>query len=110
MERPENIKKGLECFAQDRSYMLPCSECAYHGQGLPHCRKAVHEDALALIENLIAERDAAIADIPRICACCKHYVHKKTHLCRSKTPCANISGTNTAWEWRGAKMDGGAER
>ena len=62
MERPENIKKGLECFAQDRSYMLPCSDCDYHGQGKPHCRKAVHEDALALIEQLEREHDALLAD------------------------------------------------
>lgn len=55
MERPENIKKGLACFAQDRSYMLPCSDCDYHGQGKPPCRKAVHEDALALIEQLEAQ-------------------------------------------------------
>ena len=55
MQTIDNIKKGLECFAQDRSYMLPCSDCAYHGQGLPHCRKAVHEDALALIEQLEAQ-------------------------------------------------------
>jgi hypothetical protein len=52
MQTIDNIKKGLECYAQDRSYMLPCSDCAYHGAGLPHCRKAVHEDALALIEQL----------------------------------------------------------
>ena len=55
MQTIDNIKKGLACFAQDRSYMLPCSDCAYHGQGLPPCRKAVHEDALALIEQMEAQ-------------------------------------------------------
>ena len=55
MQTIDNIKKGLACHAQDRSYMLPCSDCDYHGQGLPHCRKAVHEDASAMLEQLAAQ-------------------------------------------------------
>lgn len=63
-----------------------------------------------LLDRVERERDAAIKDIPRACGYCKHYAHKKTHECHSKTPCANISGVNTAWEWRGlCKENGGAE-
>lgn len=61
MQRIEDVKKGLACHALCRNRLLPCSDCTYHGPGLPPCRKAVHEDAIALIEKLIAERDAAIA-------------------------------------------------
>ena len=105
MPTPDEVKKGLACHALCRNALLPCSDCAYNGAGKPPCGKAVHEDALALVEQLIAERNAAIADIPRTCATCKHYAHKKTHECHSKTPCANISGRNTAWEWRGVKEE-----
>ena len=63
-----------------------------------------------LLDRVERERDAAIKDIPRACGYCKHYAHKKTHECHSKTPCANISGVNTAWAWRGlCKENGGAE-
>lgn len=55
MQTIDNIKKGLKCHGQSRSYMLECSDCAYHGPGLPHCRKAVHEDAIALIDKLLEQ-------------------------------------------------------
>lgn len=52
MKKPDEIKKGLRCLSHDRTHTLPCSDCEYHGQGLPPCRSAVHEDALALIQQL----------------------------------------------------------
>ena len=52
MKKPDEIKKGLRCLAHDRTHTLPCSDCEYHGQGLPPCRTAVHEDAIALIQQL----------------------------------------------------------
>lgn len=64
----------------------------------------------AELETVKRERDAAIKDIPRACGYCKHYAHRKTHECHSKKPCANISGVNTALEWRGlCEENGGAE-
>jgi hypothetical protein len=57
-------------------------------------------ELLQKIKQLEQERDAAIKDIPRACGYCKHYVHSKM-LCRSKYPCAHVSGVNTRWEWRG---------
>lgn len=53
---PDEIKKGLRCLSHDRTHTLPCSDCEYHGQGLPPCRTAVHEDAIALIQQLQAEK------------------------------------------------------
>lgn len=55
MQRIEDVKKGLACHALCRNRLLPCSDCAYHGPGLPPCGKAVHEDAVAMLEQLEAQ-------------------------------------------------------
>lgn len=55
MRRIEDTKKGLACHALGRNRLLPCSDCAYHGPGLPPCGKAVHEDAIAMLEQLEAQ-------------------------------------------------------
>ena len=68
MKSPEEIKKGLRCLSHDRTHTLPCSDCEYHGQGLPPCRTAVHEDAIALIQQLEtqnAEKDARIQQLEK---------------------------------------------
>lgn len=64
----DEIKKGLRCLSHDRTHTLPCSDCEYHGQGLPPCRTAVHEDAIALIQQLEeqnAEKDARIQQLEK---------------------------------------------
>lgn len=114
MQTIDNIKKGLKCFAQDRSYMLPCSDCDYHGQGKPPCRKAVHEDALALIEQMDAERDAAVRDMYEaqglLCLICKNFCpdpEVKKYRCKvfgERFPADGIIICGK-FEWRGAKMD-----
>lgn len=55
MQKIEDTKKGLACHAQGRNSLLPCADCAYHGQGKPHCSKAVHEDAIAMVDKLLAQ-------------------------------------------------------
>lgn len=55
MRRIEDVKKGLACHALCRNRLLNCSDCAYHGPGLPPCGKAVHEDAIAMLEQLEAQ-------------------------------------------------------
>lgn len=52
MKSADEIKKGLRCPAWVRNHHLPCSECDYHGQDKPPCAIAVHEDAIALIQQL----------------------------------------------------------
>ena len=52
MKSADETKKGLRCLSHDRTHTLPCSDCEYHGQGLPPCRTAVHEDAIDLIQQL----------------------------------------------------------
>ena len=66
MKSADETKKGLRCLSHDRTHTLPCSDCEYHGQGLPPCRMAVHEDAIALIQQLEdqnAEKDARIQQL-----------------------------------------------
>ncbi len=60
------------------------------------------EQAQAMLGTRTRERDAAIADIPRACGYCKHYVDS-TNQCTNSLPCACVSGVNTRWEWRGVK-------
>lgn len=68
------------------------SWAAYHDQGLSH----VLEDAADAIETLLAERDAAVEDLakiceenPDVCQYCKHM------------PCTGKHGRCIGWEWRG---------
>ena len=105
MKTPEEIKKGLACGN--------CFSCPYFtGMKDPgDCGGQAAKDALAYIEQLEAERDAAIKDIPRACGYCKHYYNPpifeetafgiKISYCEKE--CHNISGVNTGWEWRGAQ-------
>ena len=61
-------------------------------------------DALAYIQQLEAERDAAVALIPRACAYCKWYGTKHGGFhpdCKNQNGCRNVSGINTGWQWRG---------
>lgn len=117
MKTPDEIKKGLETCIGECTGNKP--HCPYHecGNGcmdtmnknsLAYIRQLEAEKAelLQKIEQLEKERDAAIKDIPRACGYCKHYVHSEM-LCRSKYPCAHVSGVNTRWEWRGVCDENG---
>lgn len=112
MRRIEDVKKGLACHALGSNRLLACSDCAYHGPGLPHCGKAVHEDAIALIDNLIA----VMASLG-ICELCKHNGTDRIDRCKEADySCANCKDIgckcrtcnehHNMWEWR---EDGGAE-
>ena len=134
MKTPEKIKLGLRlCTLQTAD----CKGCPYLHEGslcrerlatdlmgytceiestVSQVKKALSDNGFLSLQAFLqsynqvkAERDAAIKDIPRACGYCKHYVHSKTHLCRSKKPCANISGINTAWEWRGVREENSGE-
>ena len=59
-------------------------------------------ESYKIIAKLKAERDAAIACIPRACGFCKWYVEADNE-CARMFPCSNISGMNTGWEWRGGE-------
>lgn len=52
MKKPEEIKKGLECCAQNKPY--PCNECPYERTFEEEWSCKLHSDALALIQQLEA--------------------------------------------------------
>lgn len=65
-------------------------------------------DALAHIQQLEAERDAAVALIPRACAYCKWYGTKHGGFhpdCKNPNGCRNVSGISTGWQWRGVQKE-----
>lgn len=107
MKSPEDVKKGLECMALDRCFMLPCSACAYHGRGLPPCRMAVYADALALITALLAALKKCDLD----CDYCKHNPNNDARCigqdegcerCEIACPCRSCKNRSN-WEWGGTK-------
>lgn len=73
------------------------------------CHGGITAEAADAIETLLAERDAAVADIDRYCATCKHFLifHNECtpdYDC-DNPECKNISGVNTGWQWRGPQKE-----
>lgn len=96
VKTPEEIKKGLECCLR-----MDCGSCPYMTME-DECRD-IFDHALAYIQQLERERDAAVQCIPRACGYCKHVIDyglSNTPGCKNPE-CRNISGINTGWQWRG---------
>lgn len=72
MKTPEEIKKGLACHMDGLGPFKPCSDCTYHGKGLKPCRIAVHEDALAYMEQLEERIALMMIQMKGDCGVCKH--------------------------------------
>ena len=79
MKTPEEIKKGLRCFAYDD---VDCLDCIYRLPEFEECNSSVAVDALACIQRLEAERDAIEKDFAHVakqfdlafaCEYCMHY-------------------------------------
>ena len=49
MRTAAEIISGLECLGSKREQK--CSDCPWHGKGLPPCRIAICESAIAYIES-----------------------------------------------------------
>lgn len=65
---------------------------------------SVCDKAVAAIEALLAERDAAISAIPKDCSKCIYWGRLKT-----ESPCKECwysSGPRKNWEWRGTQKAG----
>lgn len=58
MKTPDEIKKGLECCLKNA--LDPCIGCPYERIGDDEWKCGLNADALALIQQLEAERDAAV--------------------------------------------------
>lgn len=99
MKTAEEIKKGLECCIDGDAI---CTQCPYCDVA-PECRKALRADYRALIQQLEAERDAAVNDLKCNwkCASCKNYT-------KPVTKCPHFHKCGLAyihWEWRGVQKE-----
>ncbi len=101
MKTPEEIKKGLECCLSVDA--LACCKCPYSGNGCGEDEEL--KDALAYIQQLERERDAAVEDLKdrcytgrSMCCYCKNY--SSEHFCES-IECDD----GEAFEWRGLEVE-----
>ncbi len=97
---PDEIKKAMQgCHSFEM-----CSLCPYFSLSVTlGCKRRRNADALAYIQQLERERDAAVADICKTCSTCKHYYYNRqdddTADCLWFDGCKN----EDHWEWRGVK-------
>lgn len=121
MKNPDKIKKGLERCANSGMCYCPgmCDKCPYDAQG-DKCIRTLGAEALTYIQQLEAERDAAIADIRLAyesyvgrCETCKH-VERQVDcdepegcgLCRVEDClCRSCGEDDCNWEWRGVQKE-----
>lgn len=92
---PEEIKKGLECCMG----VADCLACPYkkeYSDGSKSCVETSTKDAIAYIQQLERERDAAVRVLEenKRCETCMHY--SPVYFC---TGC--MRGSN--WQWRGVQ-------
>ena len=104
MKTPDEIKKGLECCKLGISWSSTCAKgCPYLNEPVPggRCEISLLRDALAYIQQLEVERDAAVKDMKnsRDCQCCKHYD------VRWDEPCVHCDHDNNRFEWRGVQKE-----
>ena len=86
MRTPYEIKKGLAC--SEKRYCI-YESCPYYSiDDLFECLEKSREDALAYIQQLERERDAAVACIPHACGYCKHL----SSLIMAAHPIMNVQG------------------
>lgn len=112
---PDEIKKGLECCHVGQA--CECTDCPYSDEGeeTMNCDFLLGEDALALIQQLEAqnaekdariqqleaERDAAVENIRGDCVYCLHLCEDM--VAPSCFDCANKGFYR--WEWRGVQKE-----
>ena len=97
MKTPDEINMGLECCAG----VGQCNECPYSDTWHPMCIIKKSKDALALIHQLEAERDAAVENIRGDCVYCSHLCEDM--VAPSCFDCANKGYYR--WEWRGVQKE-----
>lgn len=111
MKTPDEIKRGLECCKPvwiDNHWKTCDSKCPYIKIAGKECMVQLYEDALAYIQQLERERDAAVADLKSVVAS-NYYSGKYCKYCKYNEPdgqchhrCIPYS-SEWGWEWRGAQ-------
>lgn len=94
MKSPEEIKLMLEHCS--REGIIACDGCSYFGKDCLHEQN--HKDALAYIQQLERERDAAVKRLKDFsCNTCKYEV-----VAVNAEPC-HICFNNNKWEFDGVQ-------
>ena len=102
MKTPDEIKKGLECCVIGPSAHYPkCGECPYMYESM--CSDTFLKDALAYIQRLEAERDAAVRELVGTCQVCRWEDTEKCADCHFNPEAWNAHESN--WEWRGVQKE-----
>ena len=102
MKTPDEIKKGLECCLKLKTN---CSLCPYAPAIDGDCMNGLVPDALAYIQQLERERDAAVADMTELrrgseyCMFCK-YLSEGGECTRPI-----LEGRAMCWQWRGPEVE-----
>lgn len=97
MKTPEEIKKGLECCSLEAMFCSPEDPKCSYDCGDEQCIRNLMRDALVLIQQLEAERDAAVKD----CGCfpCQTCEERENgDLCPM---CEIEGGYRSFYQWRG---------
>ena len=106
---PDEIKKGLECCLKLKTN---CSLCPYAPNVDGDCMNGLVPDALAYIQQLERERDAAVGLVKELgtCNCCKHdsfcpHTIPDCMNCKDiRCPCYSC-GHQSNWQWRGVQKE-----
>lgn len=108
---PEEIKHILECCYGNKEKRL-CDRCPMgckvEGYSEFICLDFddAGENALALIQQLERERDAAVKDIVRTCLKCAHREHKFLADGKLDDLCGTCLYNNMCnWQWRGEPLE-----
>lgn len=119
MKKPDEIKKGLELCSVG-FYENICTDCPYSSLAMAECPTKLKADALAYIQQLEAERDAAVEDIRfaytsyvGACQTCKHGKAQvdcieplRCDNCENeKCKCQSCDSNYSNWEWRGVQKE-----
>lgn len=106
MKTPDEIKKGLECCTVEYCYHTQ-KGCPYRDYSL--CVQNVCEDALAYIQQLERERDAAVEVVSRYrnCDVCTHMNEGGLMCTTCKYPSlVDVYPTfRPNWQWRGPEVE-----
>ena len=98
---PEEIKKGLECCSSNGF----CHKCPY--DGMPCNNLELEADALAYIQQLERERDAAVEDMTELMQLAQFCRHCK-HITEDGVCTFDFAANKDApwcWEWRGVEVE-----
>lgn len=101
MKTPDEIKKGLECCKKSFCFHECMRICPYFKEN--SCGVKLYNDALAYIQQLEAERDAAVNELIGTCPVCRWEDTEKCASCHFNTEAWNVHESN--WQWRGVQKE-----